>query len=201
MLKSSSFESAVKKKKKRKLVILQNREDSPKGKKNSSCRKLKPQSPRGETSCLPNGGSTLKNTNSTNKGRSVIGTVGSCQSASFLRERKKRKEGGREGGGGRCAGSQRRNASLSRRSIMGANPPRLDLETRRGPPLVLEFVSFEIYTSLDKNYGLFPETLTNRRRVDRHSSRYWRINLSWWCFYTETEYVCCPGFQVLRFQE
>lgn len=98
MLKSSSFESAVKKKKKRKLVILQNREDSPKGKKNSSCRKLKPQSPRGETSCLPNGGSTLKNTNSTNKGRSVIGTVGSCQSASFLRERKKRKEGGRGGG-------------------------------------------------------------------------------------------------------
>lgn len=84
---------------------------------------------------------------------------------------------------------------------MGANPPRLDLETRRGPPLVLEFVSFEIYTSLDKNYGLFPETLTNRRRVDRHSSRYWRINLSWWCFYTKTEYVCCPGFQVLRFQE
>lgn len=62
-----------------------------------------------------------------------------------------------------------------RRLIMAANPPRLDLETRRGS-FVLEFVSFEISSesSFDAKItaSFFRETLTNRRRVDGHSSRY-----------------------------
>lgn len=78
---------------KKELVVPQNREIRFLGHRVGSCAEAKPQSLREETSCLPNGGSTLKNTNSTNKGRSVIGTVGSCRAASLKQRGRKKRRG------------------------------------------------------------------------------------------------------------
>lgn len=111
-----------------------------------------------------------------------------------LSRREGKKKKGRRGAETRWVAEEEHAFEKKRRLIMGANPPRLDLETRRGS-FVLEFVSFEISSEFffrHENYGLFRDTLTNRRRVDEHSSRYWRINLSVVLFRTLNG-ICLPG--------
>lgn len=108
-----------------------------------------------KTSCLPNDGSRLTDTNLTNKGKSVIGTM---KYQFFWQQTSLKAAGGKKNKEYVVAEED----ALEKRLIMGANPPQLDLETRRRS-FVLEFVSLDIYSE----FVFFPQKLLPSRGTSR----------------------------------